>query len=671
MSMKKWVIGKPDFERAKMLAEECDTDPFIALISCGRGINDESALEQFISDECCLCDPRELADITVAADIINAALENGDKIAVFGDYDCDGVVSAAVMYDYLKGRGGDVVCYIPDRIAEGYGMNIAAVDCLNAQGVKLIVTVDNGISCAEEIEHANKLGIATVVTDHHIPPAVLPHAAAVVDPHRADCPSGFKEVCGAQVAFKLCCVLDDKEPEELLPRYSDILAVAVIGDVMPLVNENRAMVKEGIRKIKSNPSVGISAILNVAGIDRKSVNSSRISFGITPRINAAGRMGKADRAFDLLLCTDMLEALKTAGEIDDDNAQRQRVEREITAAAIEKIEKNGYNDDRIIVVEGDNWHTGVIGIAAARICDRYGKPAIVISRQNGEAHGSGRSIEGFNIFEAISAAAHTLTKFGGHEQAAGVSLDPDKTADFRKAINEYAASLPLAVPKLNIDLKLNPAAMSVDMAHALKILEPYGNGNPVPIFAITGVKLEKITEISSGKHLKLLFSKNGGAFKGVLFGVSLKNFYFEIGDTLDIAVNLEANYFREEYTLSVLIRAIKMSGTDDDEFFADKAAFEDYLEGRACDTARLLPTRGEIGEIYRTVKAKNPALYRLVYLYINSIGYAKTMIAVKVLHELKLISDNDGVLSVTNISAKTDLLKSETFANLTKGEHGI
>lgn len=666
MAMKKWVIGKPDREKAKLLAEECAVDPFVALIACSRGVEDAAELEQFLSDESCLCDPRELADITVAADIINAAIENGEKIAVYGDYDCDGVVSTALMYDYLVSRGADTVTYIPDRISEGYGMNIAAINKLKADGVKIIVTVDNGISSFDEIEYANSLGLVTVVTDHHIPPETLPAAAAVVDPKRSDCPSSFKEICGAEVAFKLVCVLDDKEPEQMLPRYADILSVAVIGDVMPLVNENRTIVKEGVAKIRRNPVVGITAILNTAGIERKAVTSNKISFGITPRINAAGRMGSADRALKLLLSTDMLEALRIAGEIDEDNSKRQSVERLISETAIKTIEENGYNNDRVIVVEGDNWHMGVTGIVASRICEKYGKPAIVLSNDGESIHGSGRSFEGFNLFDAVSAAKENLTRFGGHAQAAGVSVIPGKTDGFRKAINEYAASVKTGIPELNIDFRLNPSALSVDMAHAIKTLEPFGHGNPAPVFALCGVTLQKIGELSGGKHLKLWFSKAGSSFVALLFNVSKDKFCFKQGDTLDLAVTLEANFYREEYSLSVLIKAVKMSGIDEEKAFASKQLFEDFMSGRECDGALILPSREQIGEIYKTVREGEILSERVKYLYMENTGYAKTKVAITVLKELGLISEQDGVLKTAGNSAKTELINSPTYKKLSR-----
>ncbi len=667
MALKKWIIGKPDRQAAKLLAEECDVDPFVALIAVSRGITEAAELEQYLSTECYLSDPRELADITLAADIINAAIENKDKIAVYGDYDCDGIVSTALLYDYLSSRGADVVTYIPDRLNEGYGMNNAAIDKLNSMGVKVIVTVDNGISSVNEVEYANSLDLTVVITDHHIPPPVLPEAAAIVDPKRPDCGSSFKEICGAEVAFKLCCVLDDKEPEQMISRYADLLSIAVIGDVMPLIHENRAIVREGIKKIRRNPSLGISAIINSAGVDRNAITSGRISFAITPRINAAGRMGSADRALDLLLSTDTLKALTIAGEIDADNSRRQAVEREITEQAIAIIENNGYYNDRVIVVEGKDWHLGVTGIVASRICEKYGKPAIVLSNSGENYHGSGRSHDGFNLFDAIFAASEHLVRYGGHAQAAGITVRPEKIADFRKAVNDYAATLPYAIPSINIDFKLNPAAMSVDMAHTIKQLEPFGHKNPLPVFALMGVTLDRITELSGGKHLKLIFTKGDCRFDALLFNTTREKFCFSVGDCLDLAVTLDTNYFREQYNLSVLIKAIRTSNIDEEKAFFEKEKLEEYLSGKSVSKDILLPSREEIGIIYKEIKGGIALKERIIYLHLSDIGYAKTNIALKTLAELGLITENGGALTCPPSSAKTDLYASKTYNELSKG----
>lgn len=663
MSVKKWVVGAPDREMAKLLAEECDIDPFAALVAVGRGFDDAGELDLMLSDEPVLCDPLELADIKIAADYINNSIAGGVKIAVFGDYDCDGVVATALLYDYLVSRGADVIAYIPDRIQEGYGMNCAAIDKFAEQNVGLIITVDNGISCANEIAYADSLNIKTVVTDHHLPPEILPDAVAVVDPHRKDCPSAFKEICGAEVAFKLVCVLDDKEPEQMLPRYADILAVATIGDVMPLVNENRSIVKAGIKKIRLSPNIGIASILNMAGVERTTIDASKISFGIVPRINAAGRMGSAYRAFELLICSSAIEALKIAGPIDDDNVRRQQIEKDILKNAIRMIEDNNYQHNRVIVISGEGWHFGVLGIVASRLCERYGKPTLVLSSEDGVAHGSGRSFSGFNLYNAINACNDILLKYGGHELAAGISVNTSDVDKFRQRINEYAANLPTVAPSLNIDLRLNPAALSVDMAFAIKTLEPFGVGNPTPVFGIFGVTLDKITPIGGGKHLKLLCKKNDNVFQALLFGVTHEQFCFEVGDMLDLAVVIDTNLYQGQYVLSVQVKAIKISDTIDDAYFESCQQYDDFISGYTTDFMEILPDRTQVGVIYKLINANPIKAERLKYIN-TEIGYAKTQIAIKTLCELGLVSLNNGILISHNLQQKTDLMNSETYKNL-------
>lgn len=666
MAFKKWIVGKADKENAKYLAEECGIDPFSALLACSRGLSDPSELEQFISSEPLLCDPRELIDIENAAEIINAAIADNKKIAIFGDYDCDGVVSTAIMYKYLRSRNVDVVTYIPDRLTEGYGMNKGAIDKLKAQGVELIITVDNGISCFQEIDYANTLGINTVVCDHHLPGDTLPDALAVVDPHRKDCPSSFKEVCGAMVAFKLICVTDDKEPEQLLYNFADLLAVATIGDICPLIDENRSIVKAGIHLMKVRPNTGISALINVAGIDRQALNSGKVSFGVVPRINAAGRMGDADRAFKLLICEDMREAISVANELDRENAERQRIEKEVSGKAIEIIENEGYQYNRVIVVAGEDWHSGIVGIVAARICEKYGKPTIVLSVDGDMCHGSGRSFEPFNLFDAINACSEHLLRYGGHSQAAGVSLNTDKIDDFRAAINEYAETLELTVPTLNIDFRINPNGMSVEMVDAIKLLEPFGVGNPTPVFGLFGVTLDKVTPIGSGKHLKLLFSKSGGAFQALLFGKTQQDFCYKIGDILDLAVSLDSNLFREEYTLSVQIKAMRKSDTNEEKLLWDTAQFDSFMCGKNFDTVTLFPSREEVGEIYKYIHKLPSNEEMIVENFINVFGFAKTKVSLKTLCELGLVSCEKGVYMSLN-APKTDLMNSDTYKKLSEG----
>ena len=666
MGFKKWVVSSYDKSLAKQLANDCDIDPIVALIASSRGYSDPYELEEFLSFEPDFSSPLEMADIVNAANIINETIEKNEKITVYGDYDCDGVAATSLLYGYLKSRNANCDYYIPDRFEEGYGMNEAAIRSLASEGTKLIVTVDNGIVCFDEIQLANSLGIKVVVTDHHLPSDRLPQALAVVNPHRADCPSSFKDICGAQVAFKLICVLEAKEPEELLPLYADTLSLAVVADIMPLRNENRYIVKYGIEKLKSNPTVGLSALMNIAGIEQNKVDSGRIAFGLCPRINAAGRMGKANRAVSLLTCENMLEALKIADDIDSDNALRQQIEKKIYSEAVEIIEKEDLKYDRVIVVCGNGWHHGVIGIVASKITERYGAPAILFSSEGETATGSGRSIDGFSLYNAINSCKDILVKFGGHDQAAGRSLKTENIQNFRSAINEYANSLDYVAPELNIDLKLNPSALSLDLAFALQQLEPFGNGNPAPLFGVYGVKLIGITPLANNKHLRLSFSKGDNSFQGLLFGVSTNSFCFEIDDMLDLAVSVEANFYRGEYSVSVQIKAIRLSMTDDVKLFSDISNFNSFCSNNIYDPKALLPTREEVGSVYKFICERKVLPLRVEYFFLNSLGYAKTMIALKTLKELELIKICDDGMYVGVKGLKTNLLNSQTYKTLSE-----
>ncbi len=662
MSFKKWIVKNNDRELAKQMALECDIEPILALIATARGYTDPSDLEQFLSDEPCFSDVYSLADIMHAADIVNNYIEKGKKIAVFGDYDCDGVTATALLFTYLKGRGADCIYYIPDRFNEGYGMNCDAVRYLSEQGVELIITVDNGIACNKEIELANSLGITVVVTDHHLPGDVIPPAAAVVDPHRNDCMSEFKTVCGAQVAFMLICVMEGKEPEELLPYFADILSVAVIADVMPLCYENRSIVKYGIQKLKTSPLTGFSALLNVSGVAISTVTAERIAFSICPRINAAGRMGNAKKAVELLCETDMLKALQIANEIDELNALRQQTEKTILSEVIENIEENKLYSDRVIVVCGENWHHGVIGIVASRICERYGAPCIILSSDGKIAHGSGRSYEGFSLFESVNYCKDLLLKFGGHSLACGLSISFDSVDAFRKKINDYAFKCQYVPPILSLDCKLNPQALTVDLADSLKQLEPFGFGNSIPVFGVYSVTLQRITPLSNNKHLKLLFSKDKTSFQALLFGASTDSFCFSKGDLLDLAVTVDTNLYNGNRTVSVLIKNIRVSGTDDDKLFSDINNYNLFLNGLPFDAASITPLREEVGLVYKTIKEKGILKNEVIYRFINSLGYGKTTVALAALEDLDFIYCKNGKY-YKNINAPKNSLSNSTIYN--------
>ncbi len=664
MSFNKWVLANTDRDLAKNIAEECDIDPIAALILSSRGYREPFEIEQLLSDEPIISSPHNLFDIDVAVECIKKAVEEDLLIAIYGDYDCDGVCATALLYKYFSDKGVRVIYYIPDRFTEGYGMNKEAIETLYAKGVGLIITVDNGIASIEEIEFANSLGIKTIVTDHHLPKETLPGAVAVIDPHRDTCADSFKDICGTVVAYKLICALENKECEELLYKYSDILAVATVGDIMPLKYENRDIVKYGLLKIKQRPITGLEALISVAGINRNDINSTKIAFGIVPRINAAGRMGNASRAVELLLCDNILKALEIANEIDADNTLRHKVETDIFEEACEIIEANGFNYNRVIVVSGKNWHSGVLGIVASKVAEKYSRPSIVLTEEDdGLSFGSGRSIADFSLFDAIAFCEEVLVKFGGHTAAAGLTIQTDNIVVFRQKINSYAQSLPQAKKIINIDFKLNPKALTTDICYCFAPLEPFGQANPTPIFGIYNCKIEKISEIGNGKHLRILFSKEGTTFQAVYFGKTLENLAYKLGDIVDLAVCLEINFYKDVESLSIRIKDIRISEFNEDELFSEIGLCFDFLSGVEGDYSLITPTREEVGEVFRTFGAGNNEEYILNF-FLNTLGYGKTFIAITILKDLNLIEYKGKKLFIVKNAPKTNLLNSEIYKKL-------
>lgn len=642
MAYKKWVVSEVDKTKAQFLAEECETDPLVALIAASRGYTDPADLEQFLSFEPIFSSPYELLDMEIAVQTIKNAIGLGERIAVYGDFDCDGVTATALLYDALKNLGADVIYYIPDRFDEGYGMSNSAIDKLKEKGVALIITVDNGISCAEEIEYAKSIGITTVVTDHHLPKKELPNAAAVVNPHREDSALPFRDLCGVEVAYKLACAVSGFECEELLHKYSDLVAIGIVADIMPLVNENRDMLRQGLYYINNTSKMGIVAMLNSAGIKRGDVTASKIAYGIAPRINAAGRVDNAEIAVRLLLSDNFHESAELAARLEQLNAERQKSEQEISKCALEKIIQNGYEFNRVIVVEGDNWHKGVVGIVASRIAERFGKPTIVLSvDENGDVSGSGRSVGDFSLYDAISECSGYLERFGGHSAAAGVGLKKENIEDFRNAINAYAENLTYPIPCLKIDCKLNVAALSVELAEAVKILEPFGMGNPTPVFGLYGMTLQKIISLSADKHSKLILAKNGYAAEVLAFGVPPKAVPYEIGDEIDVAVSSDVSEYMGRRSLALTLKNWRKHGLDQEKLFEEIQLYE-KLKAKKEENFPV-PTREEIGEIFREVSKEATAEF-IKQKYVNTIGYFKTMVALDVLTELGLIIKNDNDL---------------------------
>lgn len=678
MILRKWEVRPLDKERAAAFAQTYGVPFFLAMLMNIRGLDDAVHLREFLGEGEPLSDPFLLKDMDKAAARITRAVDNMEKIAVYGDYDADGVTSTAMLYSYLETRGADVIFYIPQREGEGYGMNMGAVEYLKEQGVSLIVTVDNGISSVQEVARANELGIDVVVTDHHRPQEILPDAVAVVDAYRPDDTSPYKHFSGVGIAFKLLMALEDGagDVEDLLEAYSDLAAIGTIGDIVPLTGENRTLIRAGLERLSQSDRPGVLALLENAGIAGKALTSTNVAFTLVPRINATGRMGAPERAVRLLISGYEEEAEVLSEEICADNEERRRVEAEIAEAAFADIEAKGYMKDRVAVVDGENWHHGVIGIVASRVTERCGKPCMIISRGETEAKGSGRSIEGFSLFEAICACGDLLLKFGGHPMAAGITLKPENIEAFRKRINQYAAEHFPQMPTqtVTLDCKLNPAALSVSMAQSLTQLEPFGNGNPQPVFGLFNMELSNVTPVGGGGHLRLTLEKNGAVITAMRFNTKPEELPYHIGDKIDLAVQLEAREFRGQPSLTVIVRDMKFAAFNTEKNIASLASFEKWQRGEALsaeDKNRLYPDRACLAAIYRalrTVNGKETDQVRFVSQFGKDMTLGLFKTALLVFEERGLvhseIADDTFTATLIETSGKTDITRSPVLLAL-------
>lgn len=663
MSRKKWEVAACDKELARDIADECGIDSLVALILVSRGACDPFEVEEFLSDDQQLCDPFELADMDKAVESINRAIENGTKICVYGDYDADGVTSTAMLYTYLRDCGANVVYTVPER-TDGYGLTMTAIDKAKADGIGLLVTVDNGINAIDEIAYANSLGIVTVVTDHHLPLETIPDAAAVVDPHRVDCPSYFKEYSGAGVAFKLICALSGATGEEMCEKYADLAAIGTVADVMKLTGENRILVRRGIENLET-ARPAFKALIDAAGIKRKRSGSSAISYGIAPRLNAAGRVGSCIRAVKLLIEQSPDEAEKIAEEINEANVQRQRLERDISEQSIKLIERERLQYDRVIVVCGSGWHHGVIGIVASRICERYGKPAVIMSDEGQSACGSARSVGDFSMYEAIRSCSDMLERFGGHAQAAGLTMPLERVEEFRRRINEYArehyGDMPFA--ELKIDCKLRPAAFTPSLVHSLDVLAPFGSGNPVPVFGLFGMKLEKVTAVGNGNHLRLDVDRDGRTVTVMLFGHTVNDFGYRTGDVIDFAVTADVNEYMNREQVTLICKAYRPSGENEPELLEQMRHFERLMRGE--DPKEELITRDDIVKVYRAIGSGFSGDEEALLIRLGELGYYKMRLALAILSQLKIIDLSiDGSIirvAVNKIKEKMRLESSELY----------
>ena len=671
-----WVMSKQNRLVIARL-REAGIPRVLAAVLASRGMKDPEAVKTFLSYGGEFYDPFLFKDMEKAVARITKALDDKEKITVYGDFDADGVTATAVMYTYLKSRGAEVDYYIPQRESEGYGLNADAVRKLAAAGTKLIVTVDTGISAFEEAKLAKELGVSLVVTDHHEPRGELPEADAVVDAKQEGCNYPFKELAGVGVAAKLVGALEPKfNPQRVMAQYGAFLCLGTVADIVPLVGENRRIVRGGLKIVSAGSNCGIDALLEVAGAKGKRMTAQLLSFTAAPRINACGRMESAETALKLLIEKDHDTAIGYARILDENNRQRRETELEIYEKAVKKVEESdALRNSPVLIVSGEDWHTGVIGIVASRLMERYGKPAIVVSFSGDEGRASCRSMKGFNIHEALCETSQYLERFGGHELAAGFSIKRENYDAFYKALL-HSAEMHSELPHLTVhlDCSLTPREVSLSTAREVRDLEPCGNGNEEPLFYLPNAQILGITPVGVG-HVRLTMSYGGFEFRAILFGAEKKGFDFAENDIVDLAVTLDVNVFRNAEYLDVCVKQIRKSTC----FEYYRSLYEKFTSGKSDapkseETSVLKPVRGEFASVYRYLRAHDSnvsleTMCKAVRRIHPTFNYFKLRLCIDVFRETGLLSDgrvdDDNMITYKlNDKIKVDINASALLARL-------
>lgn len=678
--MKYWKPEQLNKEQVKDIISEFGIPSIVAMLLSIRGINKYEDINSFLYENEELDDPFLLIDMDKATERIFKALQNNERICVYGDYDADGVTSTALLYDYLNSLGANVTYYIPSRESEGYGMNNNAVDKIYADKVKLIITVDNGVSAIEQIDYASSLGIDTVVTDHHTPPATLPNAVAVVNPHREDCMSEFKHLSGVGVVFKLIMALEDEHLDiaSLLEKYSDITSLGTIGDIVSLTGENRIIVKNGLKNIKALNRIGINALLDSAGIKgNNKLTAGKVSFTLIPRINACGRLALSEKSVELLLTKDEIIATEIAAQLSEDNKNRQEIEKSILEEVLDYIEENPHlKYKRIMVIGGNGWHQGVIGIVASRVKDIYGKPVIIITTDGDSAKGSGRSIEGFSLIDAITSCKDLLTHFGGHPMAVGLSINSSDIEEFSIRINQYAKQIgDMPLQTLKIDCKLNPKFLNTELAKSVAMLEPFGAGNPTPVFGLYNMCLKAVTPVGGGNHLRLTLQRSDTTLNAMLFFTTAKQFPYQVGEILDLAVTVDVSEYNNKQSLSVIIKEIKADNADTQLMLKHNQLYERLMDLDVLtpeEAKVLLPSREDFALVFKFLRREKVWQYPtdIICTRLNNgrINYGRLQVILTAMHQLALIdySQNRGKTNITLLptQGKADLNSAKIMRQL-------
>lgn len=580
--------------------------PLAAMVLASRGIGDDRQARAYLDCNAPLLDPFLMTDMDKAAGRVGLAMSRGEKIAVFGDYDVDGITATCLLTDFLRRHGADVVSYIPGRLEEGYGLNPIAIHQLHAEGVKLIVTVDCGITAVSEAELCKQLGIDLVITDHHECKQTLPAAVAVVDPHRCDGGYPHKNLSGVGVAFKLASALCGSQ-ETVLEEYADMVCLGTVADVMPLQGENRVFVARGLESLAHTKRPGIAALMAECGCAPETVSASSIGFMLAPRINAAGRMGQIDLAVELFLTDDPDKAAEAARGLCELNRQRQAVESEIYRQAVSMLPMG--KPPEAIVLADESWHQGVVGIVASRIAEEYACPTFLICLDGEHGKASSRSHGGFNLFASLSALSPLLESYGGHELAAGFTISRANIPEFRRQICALAAQyytddVPRTV--LDVDCAVSPELLTLHNVDALQMLEPCGNGCPKPVLMMKNLTIDRISMVGGGRHMRLRLCSGHTYLNAIYFSANPQTVSIQPGDLVDLAFTPQVNEFRGTRTVQMNVIDIRPSCSA--ECLPDAAPYRDMQRGNLTsgEAAALLPDRKMLALVWRYLDAADP-----------------------------------------------------------------
>lgn len=668
--MKKWVVANAPVNSGGDVIREFGD--FFGGILVRRGINTIEAAKSFFGCQS-LSDPLLMRDMETAVELIREALDDGRKITVYGDYDCDGVTATAILYSYLEAQGAEVEYYIPDR-SEGYGMNVPALERIISGGTELVITVDNGISAVEEARFLKEKGVELIVTDHHQPGLELPECAACIDPNRADDSSPFKDLCGAGVALKLLAALEE-DVEFVLDTYAHLAAVGTIGDVMPLKGENRYIVQRGLENIKNEQNAGLTALIRSAGRGTENVTSTDIAFSVCPRINAAGRLESAEKALRLLLCEDDADTAKRiAEELSALNSKRKTEEDKILADISGQIARDPLIvKQRVIVLSGESWHHGVVGIVCSRILERYDKPVVMISVEGDAARGSMRSVDGFSAHKMLSECSACLTKFGGHPGAGGFSLPADKIGEFTRQIHEYAREHYPKMPDVSLyaDMETQMAQLTVDNVKKLSMLEPCGERNTVPLFLLRDCTVKSKRALKDGLYTSFEIAQDKGSLRVITFKIPFAKFFPNVGDKTNIIAAAEINEYNGNESVQLRLVDYRPAAFREDRFLAAARVYEEICRGEGCDkrlAPRVIPqSREELMKIYDLVRRANGSMSpEELAVFDGSVNFCMLRITLDAFAEVGMIEYANGCPRVIPVKEKHDLFAEGIIAELKK-----